>query len=186
MTHQAKRDLTGIAKSIDSGQPAQSAQADQSRNFSLLVDFLYINDNSAELNHHFEIVEPYRPVLACFIILSRSSDKAHGSQMFYATVILHYKTEFTTSETFRVNKTIPSWEALKARFPMLKPGGRFIPTGCRAGQKLAIIVPYRNRERHLKLFLQHMHPFLQLQKVDYTIYVIELVSNQSFSHDSFT
>ena len=33
----------GIAKSIDPGQPAQSAQADHGRNFSLLADFLSIN-----------------------------------------------------------------------------------------------------------------------------------------------
>ena len=40
VTHHAKRDLTGIAKSID---PGQSAQADHGRLFSLLADFLYIN-----------------------------------------------------------------------------------------------------------------------------------------------
>ena len=34
----AKRDLMGIAKSIDPGQPAQSAQADHSQNFLLLAD----------------------------------------------------------------------------------------------------------------------------------------------------
>ena len=34
MTHYAKSDLMGIAKSIDSGQPAQSVQFDHSRNFS--------------------------------------------------------------------------------------------------------------------------------------------------------
>ena len=33
----------GIAKNIDPGQPAQSAQADHDRNFSLLADFLCIN-----------------------------------------------------------------------------------------------------------------------------------------------
>ena len=37
-----KRDLTGIAKSIDPGQPAQSAQADHSQSFSLSADFLCI------------------------------------------------------------------------------------------------------------------------------------------------
>ena len=38
----AKSDLVGIAKSIDPGQPAQSAQADHGRYFSLLADFLCI------------------------------------------------------------------------------------------------------------------------------------------------
>ena len=35
-----KRDLMGIAKSIDLGQAAQCAQADHGRNFSILADFL--------------------------------------------------------------------------------------------------------------------------------------------------
>ena len=37
-----EKDLMEIAKSIDLGQPAQSAQADHGRNFSLLADFLCI------------------------------------------------------------------------------------------------------------------------------------------------
>ena len=32
----------GVAKSIHSGQPAQSAQADHGRNFSILADFLFM------------------------------------------------------------------------------------------------------------------------------------------------
>ena len=39
-----------------------------------------LSDNSTKLNCHFEIIEPYRLVLASFpfnIILSRSSDKAN-------------------------------------------------------------------------------------------------------------
>ena len=40
--HHAEKDLMGIAKSIDPGKPAQSAQADHGRNFSLLADFLCI------------------------------------------------------------------------------------------------------------------------------------------------
>ena len=39
VTCNAKRDLMGIAKSIDRGQPAQSTQSDHGRNVSLLLDF---------------------------------------------------------------------------------------------------------------------------------------------------
>ena len=39
LTHHATRDLMGIAKSIDPGQPAQSVQSDHGQNFSLLADF---------------------------------------------------------------------------------------------------------------------------------------------------
>ena len=42
VTHYSKRDLMGIANSIDPGQPVQSAQADHGKNFSLLADFLCI------------------------------------------------------------------------------------------------------------------------------------------------
>ena len=42
VTRHAKRGLMGIAKCIDPGQPAQSAQSDHGRNFSLLPDFLRI------------------------------------------------------------------------------------------------------------------------------------------------
>ena len=42
VTHHAKRDLMAIAKTIDTGQPAPSAQADHGRHFSLLADFLCI------------------------------------------------------------------------------------------------------------------------------------------------
>ena len=42
VTHHLKRDLMGIAKSIDPGQPVQSMQADQSRNFRYWQIFLYI------------------------------------------------------------------------------------------------------------------------------------------------
>ena len=40
--HYTKRDLKGTAKSIDPGQPTQSAQADDGRDFSLLTDFLCV------------------------------------------------------------------------------------------------------------------------------------------------
>jgi len=55
-------------------------------------------------------------------------------------------------------------------------GGRWKPTGCRARQRVAIIVPYRDREQHLQLFLRHMHPVLQRQMLEYRIFVVEQVS----------
>ena len=47
----------GIAKSIDPGQPAQSAQSDQSKLFAIVR--FSLSDNSIELNCHIEIIEPY-------------------------------------------------------------------------------------------------------------------------------
>ncbi len=34
-------------------------------------------------------------------------------------------------------------------------------------------VPYRNRDVQLRLFLNHMHVFLQKQLIDYAIYIVE-------------
>ena len=56
---------------------------------------------------------------------------------------------------------------------VLGPGGRYHPPNCQAHYKVAIIIPYRDREEHLQLFIQHMHPFLQRQQIDYGIFVVE-------------
>ena len=42
VTHNAKRDLIGIAKSIEPGQAARSARTDHGQIFSLLADFMCI------------------------------------------------------------------------------------------------------------------------------------------------
>jgi len=51
-------------------------------------------------------------------------------------------------------------------------GGRFHPQKCTSRHKVAIIVPYRNRKDQLKLFLNHLHPILRRQDLDYGIYII--------------
>ena len=56
-----------------------------------------------------------------------------------------------------------------------QPGGYFKPVNCEASETVAVIVPYRDREEHLKTFLDYMHPFLQRQPIQYIIYVVEMV-----------
>lgn len=46
--------------------------------------------------------------------------------------------------------------------------------------KVAIIVPFRDRHIHLKIFLRHMHSFLQRQNIEYGIIVVEQVCVQVF------
>jgi len=55
------------------------------------------------------------------------------------------------------------------------PGGRWYPRDCLPRLRIAIIVPYRDRNKNLKLLLNNLIPKLQRQKVDYTFYVIEQV-----------
>ena len=55
-------------------------------------------------------------------------------------------------------------------------GGFYKPYHCKAKQRVAIIVSYRDREEHLEIFLYYIHAFLQRQELDYGIYVVEMVS----------
>lgn len=41
--------------------------------------------------------------------------------------------------------------------------------------QVAIIIPFRHRENHLKYWLHYLHPILRRQKIDYGIYIINQV-----------
>ena len=58
---------------------------------------------------------------------------------------------------------------------MLLPGGYFKPQTCLSRNKVAIIIPYRNRESQLKIFLNYIHPILQRQQLEYQIYIVNQV-----------
>ncbi|KAM9839312.1 beta-1,4-galactosyltransferase 1-like [Aulostomus maculatus] len=55
--------------------------------------------------------------------------------------------------------------------PLLE-GGRYKPLDCVSQQKVAIIIPFRNRHEHLKHWLYFLHPILVRQQLDYGVYVI--------------
>jgi beta-1,4-galactosyltransferase 1 len=59
---------------------------------------------------------------------------------------------------------------------VLKPGGHWTPEECAARQRVAMVVPYRNREDHLRIFVSYMHRFMQAQYLEYQIFVVEQVS----------
>ncbi len=50
-------------------------------------------------------------------------------------------------------------------------GGSYSPADCEARRRVAVVVPYRDRERHLSLLLHHLHPFLQRQQAEYQVNV---------------
>uniref|UniRef100_A0AC34Q3A7 Beta-1,4-galactosyltransferase n=1 Tax=Panagrolaimus sp. JU765 TaxID=591449 RepID=A0AC34Q3A7_9BILA len=60
-------------------------------------------------------------------------------------------------------------------------GGRSKPQYCQARQKVAIIIPYRNRKHQLYILINHLHSYLQRQELDYGIYVVEQIENQTFN-----
>ncbi|XP_025833707.1 beta-1,4-galactosyltransferase 6 isoform X1 [Agrilus planipennis] len=61
------------------------------------------------------------------------------------------------------------------------PGGEYIPLDCKARFKSAIIVPYRNRDEHLKIFLKYISRYMQLQKIHYRVFVIEQMDTGPFN-----
>ncbi|XP_040200053.1 beta-1,4-galactosyltransferase 1-like [Rana temporaria] len=65
--------------------------------------------------------------------------------------------------------------------PNVQFGGKAKPQLCKALQKVAIIIPYRNREPHLKTWLHYMHPFLQKQQGEYGVYVVEQIEKSTFN-----
>lgn len=63
----------------------------------------------------------------------------------------------------------------------MKLNGRWLPSNCKARHRVAIIIPYKDRQQNLNYFLNHMHPFLQRQELEYQVFVIEQVNKQLFN-----
>ena len=87
---------------------------------------------------------------------------------------------WSTVGVVKVNKSAPNLEEQERAHPELAPGGHFQPGDCMARHKVAIIIPYRDRVSHLSVLLHHLHPILQRQQVDYTIFVVEQAGEQIY------
>ncbi|XP_062874469.1 beta-1,4-galactosyltransferase 1 isoform X2 [Trichomycterus rosablanca] len=74
-----------------------------------------------------------------------------------------------------------SLELVRKENPALQEGGRYKPKDCVALQKVAIIIPFRKRDEHLKFWLYYLHPILQRQQLDYGIYVINQEGDETFN-----
>ncbi|NXL56950.1 B4GT4 galactosyltransferase, partial [Chordeiles acutipennis] len=79
--------------------------------------------------------------------------------------------------TFRASLTL---EEVQKENPQVAKG-RYHPTECSALQRVAILIPHRNREKHLLYLLEHLHPFLQRQQLDYGIYIIHQAGSTKFN-----
>ncbi|XP_052281198.1 beta-1,4-N-acetylgalactosaminyltransferase bre-4-like [Dreissena polymorpha] len=60
-------------------------------------------------------------------------------------------------------------------------GGQYRPGGCVPREKVAVIIPYRDREQNLKVQLHHLHSVLQRQNLQYGIYVVEMAYPTPFN-----
>lgn len=83
---------------------------------------------------------------------------------------LFEKYDTVINKNFVLNETVLSNLGTKLD---IRKGGAWEPKQCIAQHEVALIVPYRNRETQLKIFLSHIHQFLQKQFISYQIFVVE-------------
>ncbi|XP_005097538.1 beta-1,4-galactosyltransferase 1 [Aplysia californica] len=75
----------------------------------------------------------------------------------------------------------PSEQSIIEANPEVQKGGKWSPSDCRSWQRVAIIIPYRDRLHHLHILLRRLHPMLQTQKIDYRIFLIEQAGTDKFN-----
>jgi len=84
-----------------------------------------------------------------------------------------------------IEQRLPSENDIKSQSILyggtVKKGGWWSPSNCSPRIKVAIIIPFRQREEQLKIFLHHMHPILQRQQLFYRIIVVEQLENDPFN-----
>lgn len=75
-----------------------------------------------------------------------------------------------------------SLPSIEKRFrDLLLPGGWYKPHECNPKDRVAIVIPYRDRADHLPVFLKNIHPLLMKQQIEYGIFVIEQIADGLFN-----
>nr|KAF7413236.1 hypothetical protein H0235_013087 [Vespula pensylvanica] len=80
-----------------------------------------------------------------------------------------------------VSKIPPEISVIEKTFTEVNPGGRGCPTNCVARDRVAIIIPFRDRPQHLQALLFNVHPILLRQQIDYQIFVVEQEGTGAFN-----
>ncbi|CAH1801206.1 unnamed protein product [Owenia fusiformis] len=69
--------------------------------------------------------------------------------------------------------TVSNQEELSRELNHVEKGGTFKPRNCKAAQRLAVIIPLRDRADQLMILLKYLHKILKSQQRDYQIFVAE-------------
>ena len=70
---------------------------------------------------------------------------------------------------------------LEHKFKDFQNGGSWAPCDCVSPSRIAIIIPFRDREEHFLILLNNLIPFLQRQKKAFRIFLVEQVGFQSIN-----
>ncbi len=92
------------------------------------------------------------------------------------------------NETFEIDHQPLKFHQIKLNLENksihLEQGGIFLANKnnpCMSNRNVAIIIPYRDRSTHLKLFINNIHIFLSRQRMNYGIYIIEQFGQDDFN-----
>ncbi|XP_061546792.1 beta-1,4-galactosyltransferase 3-like [Phycodurus eques] len=82
----------------------------------------------------------------------------------------------------QLSSLLPTLEEIrKRRASALSPGGLYRPPNCEPRCRTAVVIPYRDRLKHLRTLLDLLHPFLQRQQIRYRIYVVQQWGDATFN-----
>ncbi len=118
----------------------------------------------------------------CMYLTAMISGAPHASVHCFAwDMPVHWRV-WTCVLDGRINitRTFEPFDQLAIKFSeasnyKLTQDGTWVPVSCNPLQMVAIIIPYRNREANLSVFLNNVHPILRRQKLGYEIIVMEQV-----------
>jgi hypothetical protein len=151
--------------SSDNGVPVQNITLTS----TLLRTTILLNSNN--LNHTSTALIPFADASFLTSINLTQPDLA----VYSLFPICHFSISNNDSSSYEVtiNQNIDPYDIIENKHrDNMYSGGHWFPNSCRTEQRLAIIICYRNRELHLKLFLNNIHTFLKQQLLDYTIFVV--------------
>lgn len=103
-----------------------------------------------------------------------------GGHSPHNIVCSHYYENYYSDEEIKVDRNIDDL-ALKEISNSVSRGGTWVPTTCFSKYRVNIVVPYRRRQEQLKIFLNHIHRYLQIQQIEYRIIIVEQTSDKDFN-----
>ncbi|KAJ8729325.1 hypothetical protein PYW08_000906 [Mythimna loreyi] len=108
--------------------------------------------------------------------------EAHLYKQRSSKLVLHKsKPDCNYDEILKSNYSQPVWEATRNFSANGLVNGSYAPEHCNALFSVAIIVPFKNRHRHLDIFLPHIHNFLMKQNIHYRLYIVEQQDEKIFN-----
>lgn len=93
-----------------------------------------------------------------------------------------YEKQFST-EQIEVNLSLNDLEltAFIGQAENIAIGGAWTPTECWSKYRVNIVIPYRQRQEQLRVFLHYFHRYLPLQQIAYRIIVVEQSAENEFN-----